>query len=155
MKEIHPWEDWFFWLKIIVLNRCEEEKYEENWAIFRSAYFKNYLADFLPNLVFQVVYMEGIKYANLIEIGSAVTKIWGVENGDLVVPVNNTLVYHTSFLAIDTRSCVLICTYNLIITLRQYNNLTHKVVSNSLYTLYGMTGSGGWSWITEGANVHS
>ena len=32
--------------------------------------------------------MEGIKYANFIEIGLVVTKIQGVENGDLVIPVN-------------------------------------------------------------------
>ena len=29
----------FFWFKCVVLNRCEEEeKCEENWAIFRSIY---------------------------------------------------------------------------------------------------------------------
>ena len=37
------------------------------------------------------VYMEGINYVNLIEISSVVIEIQGVENGDLVVPVNNTL----------------------------------------------------------------
>ena len=32
----------------MVLNWCkEEEKYEENWEIFRNAYPKNYLAQFL------------------------------------------------------------------------------------------------------------
>ena len=46
--------------------------------------------------------MKGIKYVNLIEIGPVVIEIQGVENGDLVVPVNNTLVCRTSFLAIDT-----------------------------------------------------
>ena len=55
--------------------------------------------------------MEGIKYANLIEIGSVVIEIRGAENGELAVPVNNTLVSHTAFLAADTRPCVLIsCT---------------------------------------------
>ena len=52
--------------------------------------------------------MEGIKYVNLIEIGLVVTEIRGAENGELVVPVNNTLVHHTAFLAADTRPCVLI-----------------------------------------------
>ena len=52
--------------------------------------------------------MECIKYVNLIEIGAVVIEIRGVENGDLAVPVNNTLVCHTSFLATDTRPCVLI-----------------------------------------------
>ena len=52
--------------------------------------------------------MEGIKYVNLIEIGLVVVEICGVENGELTVPVNNTLVCHTVFLAADTRWCVLI-----------------------------------------------
>ena len=52
--------------------------------------------------------MEGIKYVNLIEIGPVVIEIRGVENGELAVPVNNTLVRHTAFLAADTRPCVLI-----------------------------------------------
>ena len=52
--------------------------------------------------------MEGIKYVNLIEIGPVVIEIRGVENGELAVPVNNTLVHHITFLAADTRPCVLI-----------------------------------------------
>ena len=56
--------------------------------------------------------MEGIKYVNLIEIGPVVIEIRGAENGELVVPVNNTLVRHTAFLAADTRLCVLIYAYN-------------------------------------------
>ena len=35
--------------------------------------------------------MEGIQYANLIEISVVVIEIRGVENGELVVFVNNTL----------------------------------------------------------------
>ena len=46
--------------------------------------------------------MEGIKYVNLIEIRSVVIEIQGIEDGKLVVPVNNTLVHHTAFLAADT-----------------------------------------------------
>ena len=46
--------------------------------------------------------MEGIKYVNLIEIGTVVIEIQGVENGKLAVSVNNTLVRHTAFLAADT-----------------------------------------------------
>ena len=53
--------------------------------------------------------MEGIKYVNLIEIGPVVKEIRGAENGELAVPVNNTLVRHMAFLATDTRPCVLIC----------------------------------------------
>ena len=52
--------------------------------------------------------MEVIKYVTLIEIGPVVIEIRGVENGELAVPVNNTLVRHTAFLAADTRPCVLI-----------------------------------------------
>ena len=52
--------------------------------------------------------MEGIKYVNLIEISPVVIEIRGVENSELVVPINNTLVYHTAFLATDTQSCALI-----------------------------------------------
>ena len=56
--------------------------------------------------------MEGIKYVNLIEIGPVVIEIRGVENGKLVVPVNNMLVRHTAFLAADTRPCVFIYEYS-------------------------------------------
>ena len=52
--------------------------------------------------------MEGIKYVKLIEVGPVVIEIRGVENGELTVSVNNTLVHHTTFLAADTRPCVLI-----------------------------------------------
>ena len=52
--------------------------------------------------------MEGIKHVNLIEIGPVDIEIRGAENGELAVPVNNTLVHHTTFLATDTRPCVLI-----------------------------------------------
>ena len=38
--------------------------------------------------------MERIKYVNLIEIGPAVIEMQWVENGELAVPVNNTLVHH-------------------------------------------------------------
>ena len=43
----------------------------------------------------------GHKYASLIEIGPVVIEIQGVENVDFVVPVNDTLVCHTSFIATD------------------------------------------------------
>ena len=43
----------------------------------------------------------------MIEISPVVIEIWGIENGDLAVPVNNTLVCRTSFLAADTQPCVL------------------------------------------------
>ena len=46
--------------------------------------------------------MQGIKYVNLIEIGTVVIEIQGVENDQLVISVNNALVCHTAFLAADT-----------------------------------------------------
>ena len=52
--------------------------------------------------------MEGIKYVNLIEISPVVIEIRGAKNGDLAVPVNNTLVSHMAFLAADRQLCVLI-----------------------------------------------
>ena len=45
-------------------------------------------------------------YVNLIEIGPVVIEILGVENGDLVVLVNNILVHRTSFLVANTQPCV-------------------------------------------------
>ena len=51
--------------------------------------------------------MEGLNYMNLIEIGPVVIEIRGVENGELAVSVNNTLVHHTAFLAANTQSCIL------------------------------------------------
>ena len=67
------------------------------------------LGEFLSYFVCRVVYIEGIKYVNLIEISPVVTEIQGVENGKVAVPVNNTPVRHMVFLAADTRPCVLIC----------------------------------------------
>ena len=52
--------------------------------------------------------MEDIKYVNWIEIGPVVIEIRAAENGESAVPVNNTLVSRTAFLAADTRPCVLI-----------------------------------------------
>ena len=46
--------------------------------------------------------MKAIKYVNLIEINIVVIGIQGIENGKLVVPVNNTLVRQTAFLATNT-----------------------------------------------------
>ena len=47
-------------------------------------------------------------YVNLVEIGPVVIEIREIENDDLVVLVNNTLVCRSSFLAADTQPCVLI-----------------------------------------------
>ena len=59
--------------------------------------------------------MEGIKYMSLIEIGPVVIEIRGAENGELAVPVNNTLVSHTAFLAMGRRLDQNTTMYNCII----------------------------------------
>ena len=64
----------FSWLKVIVLNWYEEEKCEENRVIFKNVYLK-LLNQFHSNVVCKVVYMEGIKCVNLIEIGPVVIEI--------------------------------------------------------------------------------
>ena len=74
---------------------------------FQEHISRELLDQFLSNLVCRVAYMEGIKYVNLIEIGPVVIEIQGVENGELAVPVNNTLVHHMAFLAADTRPCLI------------------------------------------------
>ena len=52
--------------------------------------------------------MEGINYVNLIEMSPVVIEIRGVENGELAVPVNDTLMRYMAFLAADTQPYVLI-----------------------------------------------
>ena len=52
------------------------------------------------------MYVEGIKCVNLIEINPVVIEMRGVENGELVVTVNNILVCYTAFLASDTTMCL-------------------------------------------------
>ena len=99
LKEINLQEGCFCWVKATFVKQCKEEKGEENGAVFRNTYLVNYLADFLQ---MWFMYMEGIKYVNLIEIGPVVTEIQVAENGELAVPVNNTLMHHTAFLAADT-----------------------------------------------------
>ena len=87
----------------------QRKKCKENWAIFRNTYISRKLLIWVSSyLVSKVVYIEDIKYINFIEIGVVVIEIWGVENGDLAVPIKNTLVCHSSFLAAATRPCGLI-----------------------------------------------
>ena len=49
LDEIHPGEGCFLWLKVIVLNRCKEEKEkcEENRTDFKNTYLTNYISNFL------------------------------------------------------------------------------------------------------------
>ena len=82
-----------------------------------------YWADF-HQVWYIVTYIEGINYVNLIAIGPVVIEIREVENGELVVPVNNTLVCHMAFLAADTRSYILIRCYWLVIASNWLENFT-------------------------------
>ena len=106
LKEIHPGEVCFF----LAQSCCKSVQRTKIWrksGNFQKLIFQKLHSRFPLNLVCQVVYMEITKYVNLIEIGPVVIEIWGVENGDLAVPVNNTLVCRMSFLAADTQPCVL------------------------------------------------
>ena len=43
-----------------------------------------------------------------VQINLVIIEIWGVENSDLMLSVNNTLVRIAPFLVVDTELCVLI-----------------------------------------------
>ena len=86
----------------------KRKKLEENETIFRNTYLMNYWANFLQIwYICRITHMEGVKYENLIDISAVVIEIRGIENGNLAVTVNNTLVHYTAFLATDTQPCVL------------------------------------------------
>ena len=87
----------------------QRRKMLRKWDNFQEHISHELLGQVPSDLVRRVAYMESIKYVNLIEINPVVIEIRGVENGKLVVPVNNTLVCHMAFLAADTRLCVLMC----------------------------------------------
>ena len=59
--------------------------------------------------------MEGIKFVNLIETSPVIIEIQRVENGELAISVNNTLVCHMIFLATDTQPCVLMMYYHAVV----------------------------------------
>ena len=109
LKEIHPGEGCF--LAQSYCFKSMQRRRRKIWrksGNFQKRIFQKLLGWFPLNLVCRVMYMEGIKYVNLIEIGTVVMEIRQGEYGYLAVPVNNPLVCHTSFLAADTRLCVLI-----------------------------------------------
>ena len=78
---------------------CKTKKNMKKIRQFSGTHLTNYC---------RVTYMESLKYVNLIEISQVVIEIRGVENGELAVPINNTLVCYMAFLAADVRPCVLI-----------------------------------------------
>ena len=64
------------------------------------------MCQFSSNLESEVVYMVGIKYVNLVQIGLVFIEIQGnegIDNGNLVIPVNHTLACSTTFLAAHTQ----------------------------------------------------
>jgi len=78
---------------------------------FQERISREPLARSPSNLVCEVKYMEGIKYINLVEIGSVVFELQEVEFGDFSVCVNNTYVVHATFLAArHTTVCLNACT---------------------------------------------
>ena len=50
--------------------------------------------------------MQSIKYINFVEIGAIVFKIQKAEIGEILVRVNNTLVYARIFLAARHTTCL-------------------------------------------------
>ena len=96
-------------LKDTFVKWCKKKKNGKKMGQFSGTHVLSceLLGQFSSNLVCRFVYMESIQYVNLIEIGSVVIEILDVENDELAVPVNNTLVHHTAFLVTDTRPGVL------------------------------------------------
>ena len=80
------------WKKLIygkgVVGRRRRKRWRK-WGNFQENISRKLLGRFLSNLVCTVAYMEGIKCVNLIEISPVVIEIQRVENGELVVSVNN------------------------------------------------------------------
>ena len=95
--------------KVGFLKWCEEK---EKCKEIRQSH--KLINRFSSNLVCKVVYIKGIKYIILVQISPVVLEIQGVENGNLVVPVNNTLEYHLSFLATGIQPCALMLCNKLI-----------------------------------------
>ena len=56
-----------------------------------------------------------------------VIEIRGVENGELAVAVNNTLVCHTAFLAADTRPCVLMYELTYMCKKKEWESKSHSI----------------------------
>ena len=99
----------FGWFKGIFVKQCKEEKVKKTGQFLATYLTIDFLQIwYVECRVVVIVYIEDIKYVNLIEIGSVVIEIWGVENSELAIPVNNTLVHHMAFLTADTQLCVLI-----------------------------------------------
>ena len=98
LKEIDPREGCFWLAQSYFCKTVRRRKRSRKYGNFQEHISRELLNQFLSSLVCRVAYMEGIKYVNLIEIGPVVIQIRGDENGELAVPVNNTLVCHTAFL---------------------------------------------------------
>ena len=106
-RKIKAWEGCalnYFWF-------CakEKEKRQRTLDDFQEHISHKLPIRFLWNLICKVVYIQSIKYVNLLKIGLIILEIQGAEISDFMLPVNNLLVYPTSILATDTQPCVLIC----------------------------------------------
>ena len=94
----------FGWLKFTSVKwykEKEEQKGKENEQ-FSKTDISQTTRQFLSNWVCRLIYIEGIKDVNFIEISQVVIEIKGAEYNELVVPINNTLVYPMAFFAADT-----------------------------------------------------
>ena len=125
LNEIHPREGCFFLAQSYCFKSVQRRKMWSKSDNFQKCISCKLLNRFSLNLVCKVMYMKGIKYVNLIEIGSVFVEIRRVENDDLAVPVNNTLVCCMSFLAADTWPCVLILMALIIYTSRNTELATY------------------------------
>ena len=106
LKEIHLGEGCFF----LAQSYCFESVLRKMWrklGNFQKHISRKLLIWFSSNLVCKIVYMKGITYLNLIEIGPVVIEIWGVENGSLavlvnIIPVSRYAKYPNSFIQVVT-----------------------------------------------------
>jgi len=85
--------------KIIFISVQRRRKIRRKLGNFQEQISQEPLVRFPSNLVCQVRHMEGIKYINLVEIGSVVFELRKVENGYFLVCVNNARVLCATFLA--------------------------------------------------------
>ena len=105
LKEIHLGKDCFLWLKIIVLNGMKKKNVKKIGQFLEMHILQTAYWIFAQCCIQSHVY-GGHKICKFIEIGLVVIEIWGIKSSDLAVPVNNTLVCYTSFLATDTWPCL-------------------------------------------------
>ena len=93
------------------------------WGNFQEYISCKLLGHFLLNLIEELhMYMESVKYMNLVNIDIVVIEIQGVKNGELEVLVNSIRTYSShGFLGADTRLCVLMLMIQYLCLLCHYD----------------------------------